>query len=104
MPRLPAEHHVSRYPRPGEQHLLAPAADGYSHHPGTAPGGCSPDRHGPRGEHAAYRGGGHALQRAWDEARAPGSGPATREPSPATTRDPASSTSAGTAEAPCPCS
>ena len=34
----------------------------------------------------------------------PGSGPATREPSPATTRDPASSTSAGTAEAPCPCS
>ena len=36
--------------------------------------------------------------------RTPGSGPATREPSPATTRDPASSTSAGTAEAPCPCS
>ena len=36
--------------------------------------------------------------------RIPGSGPATREPSPATTRDPASSTSAGTAEAPCPCS
>ena len=34
----------------------------------------------------------------------PGSGPATREPSPATTRGPASSTSAGTAEAPCPCS
>jgi len=33
-----------------------------------------------------------------------GSGPATREPSPATTLGSASSTSAGTAEAPCPCS
>ena len=35
---------------------------------------------------------------------APGSGPATREPSPAMTRNWASSMSAGTAEAPCPCS
>ncbi len=47
-------------------------ADGYTITWAPAPAGCSLtlDRHGPRGEHAAYRGGGPPMQRAWDEVRA----------------------------------
>jgi hypothetical protein len=51
------------------RHLLA---DGYTITWAPAPAGCSLTlgRHGPRGEHAAYRGGGPTMQRAWDEVRA----------------------------------
>ena len=50
-------------------HLLA---DGYTITWAPAPAGCSLTlgRHGPRGEHAAYRGAGPTMQRAWDEVRA----------------------------------
>ena len=62
---------VSRYPaRVGSisWHLLA---DGYTITWAPAPAGCSLtlDRHGPGG-HAAYRGTGPTMQRAWDEVRA----------------------------------
>jgi hypothetical protein len=65
-------HYASRYPaRVGSisWHLLA---GGYTITWAPAPAGCSLtlDRHGPRGEHAAYRGGGPTMQRAWDEVRA----------------------------------
>ena len=67
-----AEHDVSRYPaRVGSisWHLLD---DGYTVTWAPAPAGCSLtlDRRGPRGEHAAYRGAGPTMQRAWDEVRA----------------------------------
>ena len=50
-------------------HLMA---DGYTITWAPAPAGCSLtlDRHGPRGEHAAYRGTGPTMQRAWDQVRA----------------------------------
>jgi len=72
VPARYAEHHVSRYPAQVGSiswHLLA---DGYTITWAPAPAGCSLtlDRHGPRGEHAAYRGGGPTMQRAWDEVRA----------------------------------
>jgi hypothetical protein len=65
-------HYASRYPaRVGSisWHLLA---DGYTITWAPAPAGCSLtlNRHGPRGEHAAYRGSGPTMQRAWDEVRA----------------------------------
>ena len=71
VPARYAEHDVSRYPAQVSSiswHLLA---DGYTITRAPAPAGCSLtlDRHGPRGEHAAYRGGGPAMQRAWDEGR-----------------------------------
>ena len=64
--------YASRYPAQVGSiswHLLA---DGYTITWAPAPAGCSLtlDRHGPRGEHAAYRGGGPTMQRAWDEDRA----------------------------------
>jgi hypothetical protein len=67
-----AERDVSRYPvRVGSisWHLLD---DGYTITWAPAPAGCSLtlDRHGPHGEHAAYRGTGPTMQRAWDEVRA----------------------------------
>ena len=72
VPARYAEHHVSRYPAQVGSiswHLLA---DGYTITWAPAPAGCSLtlDRHGPRGEHAAYRGAGPTMQRAWDEVRA----------------------------------
>jgi uncharacterized membrane protein len=82
VPARYAEHDVSRYPAQVSSiswHLLA---DGYTITWAPAPGGCSLDRHGPRGEHAAYRGGGPAMQRAWDEGRTQ-LGPANRKPPPA---------------------
>ena len=67
-----AEHDVSRYPAQVcsiTWHLLA---DGYTVTWAPAPAGCSLtlDRHGPHGEHDAYRGTGPTMQRAWDEVRA----------------------------------
>ena len=66
-----AEQDTSRYPAQVGSinwHLLA---DGYTITWAPAPAGCSLtlDRHGPRGEHAAYRGAGPTMQRAWDEVR-----------------------------------
>ena len=66
------EHGASRYPAQVGSitwHLLA---DGYAVTWAPAPAGCSLTlgRHGPRGEHAAYRGTGPTMQRAWDEVRA----------------------------------
>jgi hypothetical protein len=63
---------ASRYPaqvRSITWHLLA---DGYAVTWAPDPAGCSLtlDRHGPRGEHDAYRGAGPTMQRAWDEVRA----------------------------------
>jgi hypothetical protein len=63
---------VSRYPaRVGSisRHLLD---DGYTVTWAPAPAGCSLTlgRHGPHGGHAAYRGAGPTMQRAWDEVRA----------------------------------
>jgi hypothetical protein len=71
VPARYAGHRVSRYPaRVGSisWYLLA---DGYTITWAPAPAGCSLtlDRHGPR-EHAAYRGAGPTMQRAWDEVRA----------------------------------
>ena len=65
-------HYASMYPAQVGSiwwHLLA---DGYTITWAPAPAGCSVtlDRHGPRGEHAAYRGDGPTMQRAWDEVRA----------------------------------
>jgi hypothetical protein len=65
VPARYAEHDVSRYPAQVSSiswHLLA---DGYTITWAPAPGGCSLtlDRHVPRGEHAAYRGGGPTMQR-----------------------------------------
>ena len=47
-------------------------ADGYTVTWAPAPAGCTlpPGRHRPDGEHAAYRGTGPTMQRAWDEVRA----------------------------------
>ena len=72
VPARYAEHDASRYPAQVGSitwHLLA---DGYTITWAPAPAGCSLtlDRHGPRGEHAAYRGTGPTMQRAWDEVRA----------------------------------
>ena len=66
------ENDVSRYPAQVGSiwwHLLA---DGYTITWAPAPAGCSLtlDRHGPRGEHDAYRGTGPTMQRAWDQVRA----------------------------------
>ena len=63
---------ASRYPaRVGSisWHLLG---DGYTITWAPAPAGCSLTlgRRGPRGEHAACRGTGPTMQRAWDEVRA----------------------------------
>ena len=67
-----AGHDASRYPAQVSsitRHLLA---DGYTVTWAPAPARCSLtlDRHGPRGEHDAYRGAGPTMQRAWDEVRA----------------------------------
>jgi hypothetical protein len=72
VPACYAGHDVSRYPAQVGSiswHLLA---DGYTITWAPAPPGCSLtlSRHGPRGEHAAYRGTGPTMQRAWDEVRA----------------------------------
>jgi hypothetical protein len=72
VPACYAEHDASRYPAQVGSipwHLLA---DGYTITWTPAPAGCSLtlDRHGPRGEHAAYRGTGPTMQRAWDQVRA----------------------------------
>ena len=72
VPARYAEHDVSRYPAQVSSiswHLLA---DGYTITWAPAPAGCSLtlDRRGPRGEHAAYRGAGPTMQRAWDQVRA----------------------------------
>ena len=71
VPACYAEHHVSRYPAQVGSiswHLLA---DGSTITWAPAPAGCSLtlSRHGPRGEHAAYRGTGPTMQHAWDEVR-----------------------------------
>ena len=63
---------ASRYPAQVGSiywHLLA---DGYTVTWAPAPAGCSLilGRHGPRGEHDAYRGTGSTMQRAWDQVRA----------------------------------
>ena len=63
---------ASRYPaqvRSITWHLLD---EGYAVTWAPAPAGCSLTlgRHGPDGEHAAYRGTGLTMQRAWDEVRA----------------------------------
>jgi hypothetical protein len=65
-------HDASRYPAQVggiTWHLLA---DGYIVTWAPDPAGCSLtlDRHGPRGEHDAYRGTGPTMQRAWDQVRA----------------------------------
>ena len=72
VPARDAEQDMSRYPAQVGSiswHLLA---DGYTVTWAPAPAGCSLtlDRRGPRGEHAAYRGAGPTMQRAWDEVRA----------------------------------
>src|SRR5581483_1351871 len=72
VPACHAGQDVSRYPAQAGSiswHLLA---DGYTVTWAPAPAGCSLtlDRHGPRGEHAAYRGTGPTMQRAWDQVRA----------------------------------
>jgi hypothetical protein len=72
VPACHAEHDVSRYPAQVGSitwHLLD---GGYAVTWAPAPAGCSLtlDRHGPRGEHAAYRGTGPTMQHAWDEVRA----------------------------------
>jgi len=72
MPASRAEHHASSYPAQVSsisRHLLT---DGYTITWAPAPAGCSLtiDRHGPRGEHDAYRGTGPTMQRAWDQVRA----------------------------------
>ena len=72
VPACYADQDVSRYPaqvRSITWHLLD---DGYTVTWAPAPAGCSLTlgRHGPRGEHDAYRGTGPTMQRAWDEVRA----------------------------------
>jgi hypothetical protein len=72
VPACHAEHHASRYPAQVSSiwwHLLG---DGYTITWAPAPAGCSLTlgRHGPRGEHAAYRGEGPTMQWAWDQVRA----------------------------------
>jgi hypothetical protein len=81
VPACHAEQDVSRYPaQVGSFWRLL--ADGYAVTWAPALAGCSLTlgRHGPRGEHDAYRGTGPTMQRARDEVRAqPGHG----EPQPA---------------------
>jgi hypothetical protein len=64
-------HRVSRYP--AKVGSISPylLADGYTITWAPAPGGCSLtlDRHGPCGQHDAYRGEGTLMQHAWDEVR-----------------------------------
>jgi hypothetical protein len=72
VPACDGEHDASRYPaqvRSITWHLLD---DGYTITWAPAPAGCSLTlgRHGPRGEHAAYRGTGPTMQHAWDQVRA----------------------------------
>ena len=72
VPVCHAEYHASRYPAQAgtiSWHLLA---DGYTITWAPAPAGCSLTlgRHGPHGEHDAYRGTGPTMQRAWDQVRA----------------------------------
>jgi hypothetical protein len=63
---------ANRYPAPVGSITQRLLADGYTITWAPAPAGCSLtlDRHGPRGEHAAYRGDGTTMQHAWDEVRA----------------------------------
>jgi len=65
-------HYASRYPAQVGSISWHLVADGYTITWAPAPAGCSLTlgRRGPRGEHAAYRGGGPTMQRAWDEVRA----------------------------------
>jgi hypothetical protein len=65
-------HRVSRYPARVGSITWRLLADGYTITWAPAPVGCSLtlDRHGPRGEHDAYRGEGTLMQDAWDEVRA----------------------------------
>ena len=72
VPTRYAGHRVSRYPAQAGSISWYLMADGYTITWAPAPAGCSltVDRHGPRGEHAAYRGAGPTMQRAWDEVRA----------------------------------
>jgi len=67
-----AEHDLGRYPAQVGSISRRLLADGYTITWAPAPAGCSLTlgRRGPRGEHAAYRGGGPTMQRAWDEVRA----------------------------------
>jgi hypothetical protein len=67
-----AEQDTSRYPAQVGSVSWRLLADGYTVTWAPAPAGCSLtlDRHGPRGEYAAYRGAGPTMQRAWDEVRA----------------------------------
>ena len=86
VPAQCAGHDVSRYPAQVGSiswHLLA---DGYTVTWAPAPAGCSLtlDRHGPRGEHAAYPGGGPTMQRAWDQVRTQLGQP---QPAPSGTRE-----------------
>jgi hypothetical protein len=66
-----AEHDASRYPAKVGSISWYLLGDGYTVTWAPAPAGCSLtlNRHGPRGEHAAYRGTGPTMQRAWDEVR-----------------------------------
>ena len=65
------EHDASRYPAQVGSISWYLMTDGYTVTWAPAPAGCSLTlgRHGPRGEHAAYRGTGPTMQRAWDEVR-----------------------------------
>ena len=66
------EHGASRYPAQVRSITWPLLADGYTVTWAPDPAGCTLtlDRHGPRGEHDAYRGAGPTMQRAWDEVRA----------------------------------
>jgi hypothetical protein len=69
-PETPGD--ASRYPAQVRSITWYLLADGYAVTWAPVPGGCSLtlDRHGPDGEHAAYRGTGPTMQHAWDEVRA----------------------------------
>ena len=68
----PAGQEAVRYPAQAGSITWPLLADGYAVTWAPDPAGCSLtlDRHGPRGEHAAYRGTGPTMQDAWDEVRA----------------------------------
>jgi hypothetical protein len=83
-----AGHDASRYPAQVRSITWPLLADGYAVTWAPDPAGCSLtlDRHGPRGEHAAYRGTGPTMQRAWDEVRAQ-LGPGRPQPADGITRE-----------------